>query len=335
LNASPPSAQAPDPAPEAAAPGWIARRVAWSRTQAERTIAWATEARTSHRSVDAGFLAADRDKRVAAGVLAGGVAYRFFFWMLAVSLLGNGALGFIDVQDVKDVLTQQGVDSAVVDTIETGQPSGSGRWWLVVVGVWLVLWTGYLGAKALMLVHATVWGVAAPRVRNVLVASLVFTGTVLLLIGAMSAARWVREESPTPGLVATFAVVLVPFTIWLVASRYLPHEDVGWMGLLPGAVLLAVGMEGLHLFTVYFLGPKLANATELYGVLGVVSTILFWLYLAGRLVVGAATVNASLYEQTSRTSPDDEGTVSHPARVSPPGVDGRQDPLGTNRTGLP
>ena len=285
--------------------------------QAERTVAWMTEARTSHRSVDAGFLAADRNKRVAAGVLAGGVAYRFFFWMLAVSLLGNGALGFIDAQDVQQVLTQQGVDPAIVDTIETGQPSGTGRWWLVIVGIWLVLWTGYLGAKALMLVHATVWGVAAPRVRNVLIASLVFTGTVLLLIGAMSAARWVREESPTPGLIATFAVVVVPFAIWLMASRYLPHEDVGWIGLLPGAVVVAVGLEGLHLFTVYFLGPKLANATELYGVLGVVSTTLFWLYIVGRLVVGAATVNASLYEQSTQTPPEAPGHLLSPGKGEP------------------
>ena len=78
--------------------------------QAERAVAWVTVARTSHRSVDAGFLAADRNKRVAAGVLAGGVAYRFFFWMLAISLLGNGALGFFDVRDIQDVLTEQGVD---------------------------------------------------------------------------------------------------------------------------------------------------------------------------------------------------------------------------------
>ena len=70
---------------------------------------------------------------------------------------------------------------------------------------------------------------------------------------------------------------------------------------MPGAVLVAVGLEGLHLFTVYFLGPKLANATELYGVLGVVSTILFWLYITGRLVIGAATINASLYEQGLQT----------------------------------
>ena len=285
--------------------------------QAERTVAWATEARTSHRSVDAGFLAADRNRRVAAGVLAGGVAYRFFFWMLAVSLLGNGALGFIDAQDIQNTLMQQGVDASIVETIETSQPSASGRWWLVIVGIWLVLWTGYLGAKALMLVHATVWGVQAPRVRNVLVASLVFTGTVLLLIGAMSAARWVREESPTPGLIATFAVVVVPFAIWLVASRYLPHEDVGWMGLLPGAAVVAVGLEGLHLFTVYFLGPKLANATELYGVLGVVSTILFWLYIVGRLVVGAATVNASLYEQSTRLPREGPGDLLSPGKGEP------------------
>jgi len=319
LNESQPSAQPPEPP----APGLVARKVAWSRTQAERTIAWATEARTSHRSVDAGFLAADRNKRVAAGVLAGGVAYRFFFWMLAVSLLGNGALGFIDAQDVQHVLVQQGVDPAIVDTIETGQPSGSGRWWLVIVGIWLVLWTGYLGAKALMLVHATVWGVEAPRVRNVLIASLVFTGTVLLLITAMSAARWVREESPTPGLIATFAVVLVPFATWLVASRYLPHEDVGWMGLLPGATLVAVGLEGLHLFTVYFLGPKLANATELHGVLGVVSTTLFWLYIVGRLVVGAATVNASVYEQSTRTPREGSGHQGSGHLLSP----GKGEPI--------
>ena len=169
------------------------------------------------------------------------------------------------------------------------------------MGIWLVLWTGYLGAKALMLVHATVWGVAAPRVRNVLIASLVFTGTVLLLIGAMSAARWVREESPTPGLIATFAVVLVPFA----------------MGLLPGAALVAVGLEGLHLFTVYFLGPKLANATELYGVLGVVSTTLFWLYIVGRLVVGAATINASVYEQSMRTTLEDPGRLLSPGKGEP------------------
>ena len=230
-------------------------------------------------------------------MLSGGVAYRFFFWILAVSLLTNGALGFIDSKDVQAALAAQGIDPSVIDSIQATEPSDVARWWLLVVGVWLLLWTGYLGAKALILVHAAVWGVTPPRVRRADVASLAFTGTALMFVASMAAVRWLREELPSVGLAATLTVVIVPFTIWLLASSRLPHRGVGLMDLVPGAALVAVGLQCLHLFTVYFLGPKLESATELYGVLGVVSTFLFWLYIAGRLVLGAATLNASIYEQ--------------------------------------
>jgi hypothetical protein len=43
----------------------------------------------------------------------------------------------------------------------------------------------------------------------------------------------------------------------------------------------------MHLFTVYFLGPKLNSATQLYGEVGVFTTVLFWFYLFGRLIVGS------------------------------------------------
>jgi membrane protein len=277
--------------------GRIARLTAWSKLKAQRLSSWALVARGKYRTVDAGFLAADRDKRVAAGVLAGGVAYRFFFWILAMSLVTNGALGFIDTKSVQSALAAQGVSASVIDSIQDTEPSDVARWWLLVIGVWLVLWTGYLGAKALILVHSAVWGVAPPRVRRADVASLVFTGTALGFIASMAAVRWLREELPSVGLAATLAVVIIPFTIWLLASSRLPHRGVGLMDLVPGAALVAVGLQCLHLFTVYFLGPKLESATELYGVLGVVSTFLFWLYIAGRLVLGAATLNASIYEQ--------------------------------------
>jgi uncharacterized BrkB/YihY/UPF0761 family membrane protein len=308
VNASLPSAPPPEPA-AAAPPGVIARAIAWSRLTAQHVLSWADAARAKHRSVDAGFLAADRDKRVAAGVLAGGVAYRFFFWILAVSLVGDGTLGFFNPQGIETALVDQGIDPSVAESIQATAPSDSGRWWLLLVGIWLVLWTGYLGAKALMLVHATVWGVPPPHVRNVLLASVGFTGTALAFVASMAAVRSVRSESQAAGLAATLAVVLVPFAIWLLVSLRLPHHEVGWMGLVPGAVLVAVGLQGLHLFTVYFLGPKLSNATELYGIIGVVSTILFWLYITGRLVIGAATINASLYEQRSQTATNDQSWI--------------------------
>ena len=169
----------------------------------------------------------------------------------------------------------------------------------VAGGGWLVLWTGYLIVKALVLVHAVVWAVPPPPMKAPLRASLTFSGLALAFVVAIVGAQHLRATSPVAGLLATLAVVLVPLGFWMAVSRRLPHAGISWKDLLPGAVLFAVGVQGLHLFTVFYLSPKLNHATELYGLLGIVGTILFWLYITGRLVVGAATLNASLWEQRS------------------------------------
>jgi uncharacterized BrkB/YihY/UPF0761 family membrane protein len=186
------------------------------------------------------------------------------------------------------------------------------RWWVVVVGGWLVLWTGYSGAKAMILVHAAVWEVRPNPIRNPLLASLGFTGSVLAFAASMALVQWVRSESQTFALVATLASAIVPLWFWLVVSAQLPHRGSGWRDLLPGALVVAVGVHGMYLFTTWFLGPKLASATATYGLLGVVATVLFWLYIFGRLVIGGATLNASVHDRRhpddgpgSRVSPDD------------------------------
>jgi uncharacterized BrkB/YihY/UPF0761 family membrane protein len=289
--------QPPEPA---SPPTKLARATGWSKAKAEGASAWALGARETHASVDVGFRFADRDKRLAAGVLAGGVAYRFFFWLLSASLLTTGALGFADGKRVEDALRDQGVGPLLVKTVsDASQQSHADSWWLLLVGGWLVLWTGYMCAKALVLVHAAVWGVPPPPIGNALRASLVFTGTALGFVASMGAVRWLRTETAVLGLIATLALIVVPFAIWLVASQRFPHRDVGWLDLVPGAIVVAVGVQALHVFTTLFLGSRLTSATQLYGALGIATTILFWLYIVGRLVIGGATLNASLAEQRS------------------------------------
>ena len=95
--------------------------------------------------------------------------------------------------------------------------------------------------------------------------------------------------------------------MWLVVSSWLPHRGIGWRDLVPGAVLVAIGMQAFYLFATIFLAPKLANATQLYGLLGIAATVLFWLYVLGRLTIGAATLNASLYENRVATEPPADG----------------------------
>jgi uncharacterized BrkB/YihY/UPF0761 family membrane protein len=277
--------------------GFVARTISRAREKAENATAWVLGARESHSSVDVGFRTADRDRRVAAGVLAGGVAYRIFFWMLAASLLVNGTLGFVDGSRVREALRAEGLDPSVAASLQAAtHPSDTARWWLLIAGIWLVLWTGYIGAQSLVRVYAAVWDLPPPPIRRVLVASAAFTGTVLAFVVTMAVAQWLRTRAPGPGLGVSLAVVVVVFVLWLVVSGWLPHRDAGWLGLAPGALLVAVGVQAMHLFSAFLLGPKLTNATELYGVIGVVATILFWLYIVGRLVIGGATINVSVHE---------------------------------------
>jgi len=167
---------------------------------------------------------------------------------------------------------------------------------VLAVGCWLVLWTGYTCSKTLVLAHAAIWRVEPPRLGKPLRASLLFSGCTLGFIVAMGAARWVRGESEVGGLVSTILVIGVPFAIWLLVSRALPNGAQEWLELVPGAVVMGVGLQAMHLFTAYFLGPKLSSATQLYGLVGVVTTMLFWFYLGGRLIVASATLNAEVAE---------------------------------------
>jgi uncharacterized BrkB/YihY/UPF0761 family membrane protein len=96
-------------------------------------------------------------------------------------------------------------------------------------------------------------------------------------------------------------VIAVPYAaIWLLVSFRLPHRDAPWTALVPGAILLAVGLEALHLFTAYFLGPWALSKQGTYGALGVSAALLLGLFLVSRLIVAAAVVNATLWERRTR-----------------------------------
>ena len=294
----------PDPDPVLdSRPRATARMLTWARTRARDATEWTIGARETHRSVDVGFRLADRDKRVAAGVLAGGVAYRMFFWLLSVSVLSTGALGLADGTWLDETLSELGFGPTASDAIkEYLRGSEQARWWLILVGGWLVLWTGYLGAKALILVHATVWGIPAPHAKKQWAMSLTFSCTALAFIVGMSVADRVQARGGGIGLVAILVSTAIPFALWLVVSGWLPHLGAGWSDLVPGAVLVGIGVQAFQQFAVWFLAPKLANATQLYGILGIAATALFWFYILGRLMIGAATLNASLHEQRSATT---------------------------------
>ena len=179
--------------------------------------------------------------------------------------------------------------------------SESARWWLVLTGLALYLWFSYGLLRALHLVHAAAWRIPPPPLRKLPRAIGFVVVAPIVLLAVTGVAGWIRAHTADPvGLVATLAVAVAFGAVWLWVSLYLPSKDVPWTAFIPGAILFGLGLEVLHVFTAYFLETKLANASELYGVLGLATTALFYLFLVGRGVVWAAELNATVWEVRAR-----------------------------------
>lgn len=257
--------------------------------------------RPQRASVEVGFRWLVRDKEIAGGVLGGGLAYRFFFWVLALTVLSASGLGFLSsagsnvTADAKDA----GLTESLATTISTSaHQSEDGRWWLLLTGAFLFLWFSFGLLRALRLVHAAAWRVPLPPLRNGPKALAVVLAAPVVISLATAGSGWVRSNSARPvGILVTLAAGLVFGAAWLWLSTKLPAQPgVPWTAFLPGAVVFAVGLEALHIFTVYYLQTKLSNASELYGVLGLATTALFYLFLVGRGVVWAAELNAVVWD---------------------------------------
>jgi uncharacterized BrkB/YihY/UPF0761 family membrane protein len=260
-------------------------------------------ARSQHSSVDACFELFERDRRLASSVLAGGIAFRLFFWLLPFALVLGGVLGFSSSGSADEAAQHLGLTGTAANAIaESVQAADKGRWALLLIGGGALLWTSSWSVVALRRVYALIWNVPPPRSANPLKAALAFSGVLILLLAIPTGAARLRDISPGPGLVVVLLAVGAFFGIWLWVSTWLPHGDAPLTALIPGALLAAVGAQFVHLFTVLYIAAKLERASALYGGLGLAATFLFVLYIAGRLVISSAVVNAELWRRGGVTA---------------------------------
>lgn len=94
--------------------------------------------------------------------------------------------------------------------------------------------------------------------------------------------------------------------------------------LLSGAVVLAVGMRAMHLFTILYVTRAVESKSETYGALGAAIAVLVWCYGAGRLVTGTAVVNAALWRRYRQPRPVSDPRGEVPITGSRVGLVGRR-----------
>jgi membrane protein len=204
-----------------------------------------------------------------------------------------------------------GLHSAAETVEEANKQSNGEWWWLLPVGLYFLYFATSALLKMLHLIHLVVWDELRGRVR----VKPRQVGWMLLAILAVvlvaGFASLVRERSEGLGIAAAMLVMLVYFAFWLVVSRLLPHREVPWTALMPGAALFAVGVQAVYLLSIFWIAGKIENASALYGALGSAAAILLWLYLFGRVIVASAVLNVTLWERShAAPPPDDFGSPS-------------------------
>ncbi|OIV39534.1 ribonuclease BN, partial [Mangrovactinospora gilvigrisea] len=90
---------------------------------------------------------------------------------------------------------------------------------------------------------------------------------------------------------------LVGVGVWLWTQHLLLVGRVGWLELLPGAVLAAVATSALGLTATLYVPTALNRALTEYGSLGLVLTLLSWLIVCCAAIVFALTIGAVLAQE--------------------------------------
>ncbi|MFA5886125.1 MAG: YhjD/YihY/BrkB family envelope integrity protein [Acidimicrobiia bacterium] len=300
-----------DPAPPApAASSRTARARAQAehlRTRADETVKALESKRPANRWIDAGFATFERDVTSGGGVLAAALAFRLFIFMVPFVFVIVTAIptasGAADA-DPTEVADKFGMTGLVATAIKSADNISTwNRLWLLIAGIVALVLAGRSLVRVLRITHGLAWHARVPKLRRPTLASLVLIGAIfcVVLFGA-----WTSKLQDQVGILGLLPILLAGFVlaaVWTFIQYHLPRADVHWTKLIPGSVLVALGVEVLQIVTVVWFTRYIESKSETYGAIGAALAILLWAYFLGRIVVSGAMLNAALYEQEQREAP--------------------------------
>ena len=243
----------------------------------------------------------ETERRLGGVLIEAGVAFRFFLWLVPFGLVGAAFLSFWDDLDpgaLEHEARRFGITAAAAHSGARALENGERGIVLVLVfGVAALFWFSLGAIRALNLAFSLAWGAAPRRLRRPLHAIVLFNGLFLVAFAASSGVAWLREEIGAQALLGSLLSAVLMVGIGLVAMWFLPHGEARLRDLVPGAVLVGVGYQLITVAVLFYFAPKLGRAEETYGAFGTAATMLVWLYVLARLVIGSAFLNAVLYHR--------------------------------------
>jgi membrane protein len=253
----------------------------------------------------------DRYGADSGGYLAAGIAYYAFLSLFPLMLLGLSVMGFVlagrpELQaEVAEEITQAvpGLEGLIGDNLDAliATRAGAG-----LIGLVALLWTGtgVVGAarNALRRIFRQPLPAGIWEDKARLVMKTVGLGVLALCATALTAATGVLDADGPVGVVLIVLVSLLGFaldlSLFLISYRTLMRGRTPWSRLLPGSLFGAIGWTLLKLLGTWYVTRVVGNASAVYGTFASTVGVLVLLYLAARLFLYGAELNAVLWEQS-------------------------------------
>jgi membrane protein len=262
----------------------------------------------------------DRYADDAGGHLAAAIAYFGFLSLFPLLLLAMSVVGFVLsgqpglAEDIQQEVASSvpGLEALIGDNLRALQNARVATGLLGLAGL---LWTGTgvvgAGRNALLRVFRE------ERLRSGITLKLWLVGVTLGVGFLALAATGLTAlagglEAPGPlGVVLQVLGVVVGFALdlalFLVTYRVLLRRRYPWGDLLPGAAFGALGWSLLKLLGTWYATTTVERSETVYGAFAATVGVLVLLYLAGRVFVYGAELNAVLLERRGGGPMETEG----------------------------
>jgi uncharacterized BrkB/YihY/UPF0761 family membrane protein len=281
----------------------LLQRLALWAEQAHALRGWIGGARRRSAALDATFETIERDSDVGGNLLAGALAYRLFVFALPLAFFVVSGLGLLASSlGVEPHVISNSVGMAGLVTNQVASTAeGASSWWVALSSFFVLVYATRVLLRAVAVTHSLAWKRSAASVKVRSHSLGVFGAALIGQIGLVAGLGAVNHQTLVGGIITLVAFVFALAGLWLIISLELPHADARWTDLIPGSLFYAVGSGGVLLFNILILGDLIKSKTSTYGALGSAATLLLGFFLIGRVIAGAAVLNATLYERRSRS----------------------------------
>ena len=250
----------------------------------------------------------ETERDLGGGLIAGGVAFRIFLWLVPLGLVIAALLSFWvehDEDGLEEVSREFGIGAAAAETAARALQSGDRNAGLVLaVGLVTLAWFSLGAVRALILAHALAWQLKPPRIRRPFRVIAIFNCLFIAYTATSLVVAWLREQLGVASILGVALTLAATTGIALTAMWLLPRRATTVRELLPGALLVAVGAQLIQVAVLFYFAPRLGRSEETYGALGTSATLLVWLYVISRLITGAAFLNSTLWLRRNQAQHD-------------------------------